>query len=135
MNYQEFQEQIESTSGLSDWKYYKGESDFSYFRAMRNNDQFRVIYSASDHRYDWTAERTHETMKIEMDCFSLKDAIEFLNMPIVINKPRQPEDLGIAHAIAILLICLGIGWIGWTAAIATVKNDPNYLRSSSVERS
>jgi len=131
MNYQEFQRQIESTSGLSDWKYYEGESGSSYFRAMRNNDQFRVIYSASEYRYDWTAERTHEMMKIEMDCFSLEDAIAFLSMPIAINQPRQSEDLRIVHAIAILLIGLGIGW---TSAIATAQNAPNCLRSSVMER-
>jgi len=129
MNYQEFQRQIESTSGLNDWKYYEGGS--GYFRAMRNNDQFRVIYSASEYRYDWTAERTHEMMKIEMDCFSLEDAIAFLSMPIAINQPRQSEDLRIVHAIAILLIGLGIGW---TSAIATAQNAPNCLRSSVMER-
>ncbi len=129
MNYQQFQKQIESTSGLSDWKYYEGASD--YFRAMRNNDQFRIIYSASQYRYDWTAERTHELMKIERDCFSLQDAIEFLNVPIVINEPRQSDDLRFVSAIGFVLIGLAIGWI---SAIATVQPHPNCLQSSVMER-
>ena len=132
MNYQEFQEQIESTSGLSDWKYYKGESDFSYFRAMRNNDQFRVIYSASDHRYDWTAERNSQTTRIEQDCFTLQDAIDFLNTPIVINEPRRPDDLRFINATGFVLIGLAIGWI---SAIATVQMPTVNPQSSAIERS
>ena len=132
MNYQEFQRQIEATSGLSDWKYYKGESDFSYFRAMRNNDQFRVIYSASDHRYDWTAERNGQTTRIAQDCFTLQDAIDFLNTPIVINQPNRPDDLRFINAIGFALIGLAIGWI---SAIATVQIPPVNPQSSTVERS
>lgn len=131
MNYQEFQRKVESTSGLSDWKYYEGESDSSYFRAMRNNDQFRVIYSASEYRYDWTAERNNQTMRIEQDCFSLQDAIDFLNMPIVINEPKDSDSLRFVNAVGFVLIGIAIGWI---SAIATVQGSPNYLHSSTVER-
>ena len=131
MNYQEFQRRIESTSRLSDWKYYESDSASTYFRAMRNNDQFRVIYSPSEHRYDWTAERTHELIKIERDCFSLQDSIEFLNMSIVINDPRQSDDLRFVSAIGFVLIGLAIGWI---SAIATVQPHPNCLQSSVMER-
>ena len=131
MNYQQFQKQLELISGLNDWKYYEGGPESSYFRAMRSNDQFRVVYSASEYRYDWTAARTHETMKFEKDCFSLKDAIDFLNMPIVINEPKRSEDLRFVSAIGFVLIGIAIGWI---SAIATVQIQPSCLHSSVMER-
>ena len=131
MNYQGFQRQIESTSGLSDWMYYEGESESDYFRASRNNGQFEVVYSASEYRYNWTAKRRSDTMQIEKDCFTLKNAIDFLNMPIVINEPKQSDDPRFINAIGFVLIGLAIGW---TSAIATVQPHPNCLQSSVMER-
>ena len=131
MNYQEFQEQIELISGLRDWKCHDNGSEFSYFRATRNNGQFSIIYAASEYRYDWNAVRRDESMRIEKDCFSLQDAIEFLNMPIVVDDPKSSEGVSIVGAIGILLIGIAIGWI---SAIATVQGSPNHLHSSTIER-
>ena len=133
MNYQEFQEQIELISGLSDWKYYDNESDFSYFRAMRNNDQYQIIYLDTEYRYDWNARRRDETMRIEKDCFSLQEAIEFLNMPIDTTDRNRRDCKGVEtiSVIGILLIGMAIGWI---SAIATVRIPSNYLHPSTVER-
>ena len=107
MNYQDFQRQIESTSGLTDWMYYEGESESDYFRSARNNGQFEIVYSASEYRYNWTAKRRSDTMQIEKDCFTLKNAIGF--------------------------VLIGLA-IGWTSAIATVQPHPNCLQSSVMER-
>ena len=132
MNYQEFQEQIEF-SGLSDWKYYDNESEFSYFRAIRNNDQYQIIYSESEYRYDWNARRRDETMSVEKDCFSLQEAIEFLNMPIDTTDRNRRDRKGVEtiSVIGILLIGMAIGWI---SAMATVRIPSNYLNPSTVER-
>ena len=133
MNYQEFQEQIELISGLSDWKYYDSESEFKYFRAIRNNDQHRIIYSESEYRYDWNAGLRDEVMRIEKDCFSLQDAIEFLNMPIDTTDRNRRDRKGVEtiSVIGILLIGMAIGWI---SAMATVRIPSNYLHPSTVER-
>lgn len=133
MNYQEFQEQIELISGLSDWKYYDNESEFSYFRATRNNGRFSIIYAASEYRYDWNAVQRDESMRIEKDCFSLQEAIEFLNIPIDTTDRNRRDRKGVEtiSVIGILLIGMAIGWI---SAIATVRIPSNYLNPSTVER-
>lgn len=130
MNYQEFQEQIELISGLRDWKCHDSESEFSYFRAIRNNDQYQIIYSESEYRYDWNARRRDETMSVEKDCFSLQEAIEFLNIPID-TTDRNRKGVETISVIGILLIGMAIGWI---SAIATVRIPSNYLNPSTVER-
>lgn len=133
MNYQEFKEQIESISGLSDWKYHDSDSALSYFRAVRNNDQYRIIYSESKYRHDWNARLRNETMKIEKDFFSLQEAIEFLD---VLSNPterdrRDLNEVETVSVIGILLIGMAIGWI---SAIATVQIPQNYLHPSTVGR-
>ena len=133
MNYQEFQEQIESISGLRDWKCHDRESEFSYFRAIRSNDQYQIIYSESEYRYDWNARRRDETMRIEKDCFSLQEAIEFLNMPIdtTDRNRRDRKEVETISVIGILLIGMAIGWI---SAIATVRIPTVSPQSSAIER-
>ena len=128
MDYQDFQRQIELASGLTDWMYYEGESD--YFRSARNNGQFEVVYSVAEYRCNWTAKRRSDTMQIEKDCFTLKSAIDFLNMAIVINEPKQSDDPGFVDAIGFVLIELAIR----IKPIATVPDAPNYIHSSVVER-